>query len=200
MNSIRLISREAAAGLQSQKVTRGVHYRSASVLPVRIADVTCPRGRSMTMIKRMILTATLGLLGIAGSPRDADASPIVLNLDCVLKFTPCQPSIVYGTITLAQVGDGISVTVDLPGPRQKFRDLMLNYTGPATTITDNDRRNRISLTADGFHLNPYDRLFDVGGSGGKGWPVVRSCIPPCSPVTVRYYSQTFSRQAPVCTR
>ena len=46
---------------------------------------------------------------------------------------------------------------------------MLNYTGPATTITDNDRRNRVSLTADGFHLNPYDGLFDVGGSGHKGW-------------------------------
>ena len=121
------------------------------------------------MIKHAALTATLCLLGIVGTPHQADAAPIVLNLDCVLNFNPCQPSATYGTITLNQVGSGISVTVDLVGTHQKFRDLMLNYSGLATEITDSDRRNTVSLTPDGFRLNPYDGLFDVGGDGRKGW-------------------------------
>jgi hypothetical protein len=121
------------------------------------------------MIKHAALTATLCLLGIVGTPHQADAAPIVLNLDCVLNFNPCQPSATYGTITLNQVGSGISVTVDLVGTHQKFRDLMLNYSGLATEITDNDRHNTVSLTPDGFRLNPYDGQFDVGGGGRKGW-------------------------------
>jgi hypothetical protein len=121
------------------------------------------------MIKHAALTVTLCLLGIVGAPQQADAAPIVLNLDCVLNFNPCQPSATYGTITLNQVGSGISVTVDLAGTHQKFRDLMLNYSGLATEITDNDRHNTVSLTPDGFRLNPYDGLFDVGGGGRNGW-------------------------------
>jgi len=110
-----------------------------------------------------------GILGLAGTPHSAAAAPIVLNLDCVLKFDPCQPSAIYGTITLTQVGAGVSVTVDLPGTRGKFRNLMLSYAGPATTITDNDSRNTVSLSPDEFRLSPYDGLFDIGGRGGKGW-------------------------------
>jgi len=121
------------------------------------------------MIKHAALTATLCLFGIVGAPHQADAAPIVLNLDCVLNFNPCQPSATYGTITLNQVGSGISITVDLAGTHRKFRDLMLNYSGLATEITDNERHNTVSLTPDGFHLNPYDGLFDVGGGGRKGW-------------------------------
>jgi hypothetical protein len=121
------------------------------------------------MIKHMALIATLGILGLAGTPHSAAAAPIVLNLDCVLKFDPCQPSAIYGTITLTQVGAGVSVTVDLPGTRGKFRNLMLSYAGPATTITDNDSHNTVSLTPDEFRLSPYDGLFDIGGRGGKGW-------------------------------
>ena len=121
------------------------------------------------MIKPLVLTAALCVLGIVGAPVNAGAAPIVLNLDCVLNFNPCQPSATYGTITLDQTGSGISVTVDLAGSEQKFRDLMLNYAGPATTITDNDPNNTVSLTPGGFQINPYDGLFNVGGSGGKGW-------------------------------
>jgi hypothetical protein len=121
------------------------------------------------MIKHTALTATLCLLGIVGTPDHADAAPIVLNLDCVLNFNPCQPSATYGTITLNQVGSGISITVDLAGTDQKFRDLLLNYSGLATNITDNDPHNTVSLSPNGFRIQPYDGLFDVGGSGGKGW-------------------------------
>ena len=121
------------------------------------------------MIKHVGLIATLCWLGILGASANADAAPITLNLDCVLNFNPCQPSATYGTITLNQVGSGISITVDLAGTHGKFRDLMLNYSGLATEITDNDRHNTVSLTPDGFRLNPYDGQFDVGGGGRKGW-------------------------------
>jgi len=121
------------------------------------------------MIKHLGLIATLCTLGLASTPRSAAAAPIVLNLDCVLRFDPCQPSAIYGTITLTQVGDGVSVAVDLPGTHGKFRDLMLNYAGPATTITDSDSRNIVSLSPGEFRLSPYDGLFDIGGSGRRGW-------------------------------
>jgi hypothetical protein len=121
------------------------------------------------MIKHLALTGALCVLGIVGAPVNADAAPIVVNLNCILNFNPCQPSATYGTITLDQTGSGISVTVDLAGTEQKFRDLMLNYAGPATTITDNDPNNTVSLTPGGFQINPYNGPFDVGGSGVKGW-------------------------------
>src|SRR6187402_1862884 len=98
------------------------------------------------MMKHVALIATVCWLGILGHFGNADAAPITLNLDCVLNFNPCQPSATYGTITLDQVGDGVSVTVDLAGTEQKFRDLMLTYQGSATTITDNDPNNTVSLT------------------------------------------------------
>lgn len=121
------------------------------------------------MIKHTTLTAILCLLGIVGAPHHADAAPIVLNLDCVINFNPCQPSAIYGTITLNQVGSGVSITVDLAGSGQKFRDLMLSYSGLATRIIDDDPLNSVFLSPNGFRIHPYDGLFDVGGSGGKGW-------------------------------
>jgi hypothetical protein len=121
------------------------------------------------MIRHIAVAATVCMLGMGAAPGNADAAPIVLNLDCVLNFNPCQPTATYGTISLDQIGTGVSVTVDLAGTAQKFRDLMLNYAGPATTITDNDPNNTVSLTPDGFQINPYNGLFDVGGSGGQGW-------------------------------
>ena len=120
-------------------------------------------------MKPMGLLATLGLLGMVATTPKAEAAPIVLNLDCVLNFNPCQPSATYGTISLDQVGAGILVAVDLAGTGQKFRDLMLNYSGPATTITDNDASNTVSLTPNGLQINPYNGLFDVGSTGGQGW-------------------------------
>jgi hypothetical protein len=121
------------------------------------------------MVRRIGFIAALCLLGMIGARANAEAGPIVFNLDCVLNFNPCQPSATFGTITLDQVGSGISVTVDLAGTEQKFRDLMLTYGGAATTITDNDPNNTVSLTPDGFQINPYNGLFGIGGSGGKGW-------------------------------
>ncbi len=121
------------------------------------------------MIKHVALTGTLCFLGLFGTAHYAAAAPIVLELDCVLNSNPCAPSTTYGTITLDQVGTGISVTVDLAGSDQKFRDLMLSYAGSATTITENDPNNTVSLMPDGFQINPYNRMFAVGGSGGKGW-------------------------------
>ena len=77
------------------------------------------------MIKHLGLIATLCTLGLASTPRSAAAAPIVLNLDCVLRFDPCQPSAIYGTITLTQVGAGVSVTVDLPGTRGRSGGVQL---------------------------------------------------------------------------
>jgi hypothetical protein len=64
----------------------------------------------------------------------------------------------------------VEVTVDLGMTgNQKFRDLMLNYSGTATSITENDGGNTVVLSADSFSIVPYDGDFDVGESGGQGW-------------------------------
>jgi hypothetical protein len=120
------------------------------------------------LINHVALTGTLCYLRLFGTAHYA-AAAIVLEFDCVLNSNPCAPSTTYGTITLDQVGIGISVTVDLAGSDQKFRDFTLSYGGSATTITDNDPNNSVSLMPGSFQINPYNGVIDLGGSGGKGW-------------------------------
>ena len=130
------------------------------------------------------VSRSICFLGTIATRANAEAAPITLNLDCVLNFNPCQPSATFGTITLDQVGSGISVTVDLAGTEQKFRDLVLNYGGSATTITDNDPNNTVSLTPDGFQIiRTTDSLISAAAGARAG--TVRTSIPRYSPVTSR---------------
>ncbi|HTV02669.1 MAG TPA: hypothetical protein VMF13_19115 [Luteitalea sp.] len=112
-----------------------------------------------------VTAAALQLLHASG----ASAGTVSFKLDCYLNTTPCTPAgTSYGTLTLADVVGGIQVTVDLAGTGHKFRDLMLNYSSPVP-ITDNDSSNNIAMVGNGYSIQPYNGLFDVGGSGGKGW-------------------------------
>jgi hypothetical protein len=102
-----------------------------------------------------------------------------MELTCslnVLKDTgtcPAGPS--FGTLTLEELSGvdagKVKVTLDLGfgANDQKFRDLMLNYTGPANTLSDTDAGNAILLSANAFSIPPYGGLFDIGVSGGQGW-------------------------------
>ncbi|MEN6604171.1 MAG: PEP-CTERM sorting domain-containing protein [Bryobacteraceae bacterium] len=86
-----------------------------------------------------------------------------------------MPGSNWGTITLIDdvtnhVGQ-IQVTVNLVQTDMKFRDLMLYFSFPSdpavVSITSGD--GQVSLIPDGFSLVPYTGLFDVGGTGTKGW-------------------------------
>jgi hypothetical protein len=108
----------------------------------------------------------------------SNAAVISLDLTCSLNVLSssgsCSPGPSFGTVTLEDlsgVDSGkVEVTVDLGFPSsQKFRDLILNYAGAATTITDNDSGNAVVLNSNSFSINPYNGDFDVGGTGGQGW-------------------------------
>lgn len=115
--------------------------------------------------------------------RASDAATITLDLTCSLNGLnssgSCSPGASFGTITLEDlsgVDDGkVEVTVDLGFPStQKFRDLILNYVGPATSITDSDSDNTVVLNSNGYSINPFNGLFDLGGTGGQGWKATTS--------------------------
>jgi hypothetical protein len=114
---------------------------------------------------------------LAGSPV-VNAAVVSLDLTCVLNGLggpgSCAAGPSFGTVELedlagADVGK-VKVTVDLGmAGDQKFRDLMLNFAGTATTITDSDAGNTVSLSSNAFSITPYSGDFDIGGSGGQGW-------------------------------
>lgn len=108
----------------------------------------------------------------------AKAATISFDLTCTLNGLAtngsCSPGPSFGTVTLTDLtgvdAGKVEVEVDLGFPAsQKFRDLMLNYSGAATSITDDDAGNTVTLSADSFSIAPYNGLFDVGGTGGQGW-------------------------------
>lgn len=115
------------------------------------------------------LGALVGILGFVG---DAQAASITFNLDCVLISTPCAPTSSFGTVTLTD-GAGanagkVEVAVNLAGTGQKFKDMLLNFTGPETTFTSSDGQSLV-YGANAFAINPYNGLFDLSGMGGLGW-------------------------------
>ncbi len=124
------------------------------------------------MRKRLALPiAALALLGGYGSGQ-LQAASITFNLVCVLNALntiPCNTSgPIFGTVTLTDnLSGGVVVDVDLAGTTQKFRDLMLNFSGAATSLSSSD--GLASLSANGFSISPYSGLFDVGKSSGQGW-------------------------------
>ena len=81
----------------------------------------------------------------------------------------CASNPSFGTVTLEDVVGGVTVNVNLIGTDQKFRDLMLNATAPVTVSDDGDSGNTVLYSSDAFSINPYNGLFDIGGSGGQGW-------------------------------
>jgi hypothetical protein len=93
----------------------------------------------------------------------------------------------------------IKVTVDLGfgADSQKFRDLMLNYTGAANTLSDDDAGNAIVISANAFSIPPYGGLFDVGAGGGQGWSATTTgpyitILGGTSPLSIANFNTTDS--------
>jgi hypothetical protein len=59
------------------------------------------------------------------------------------------------------------LTLDLVGAKDKFRHLMLNYSGTAARITSTDRQ--AEFDEDDMRFRPFKGRFDVGDDDGKGW-------------------------------
>lgn len=126
-----------------------------------------------------------------------NAATISLDLTCPLNglnSSSCGAGPSFGTITLEDlsgVDSGkVEVTVDLGfALTQNFRSLMLNYSGPATTFTDTDPGQNVVLINNGYSINPYDGLFDLGSSGGMGWDAL----------TAGPYSTVLSGNFPLST-
>jgi hypothetical protein len=138
--------------------------------------------RLSNRVRRDLLLVML-LTTFAASPNIGTAAIIELDLTCSLNGLNssggCSAGPSFGTITLedlAGVDAGkVQVTVDLGFPSsQKFRDLMLNFAGAATSITDSDSGNTVVLDSNDYSINPYDGLFDVGATGGQGWNATTS--------------------------
>jgi len=124
----------------------------------------------MKFLKTFFLV--LGMLWL--STVTVPASTLVFDLVCVLNglnSTPCVPISSFGSITLTDLTGGnagkVQVDVDLLNTSLKFRDLMLNYAGSATSITSSD--GQVSLSSNFFKINPYLGKFDVGSTTTKGW-------------------------------
>jgi hypothetical protein len=112
------------------------------------------------------LAAAVFLIG--GSP--VWAAQITFNFDCILvNRTTCAPSETYGTLTLSDSpGNGdLLLTLDLMGVRDKFRHLMLNYSGPAARLRSTDRQ--AEYDENDLRFRSFRGRFDVGDDDGKGW-------------------------------
>jgi hypothetical protein len=127
-------------------------------------------------LQALVFSAVLlSLLAVCSNSRAATVS---FGLSCVLDTLgagPCAAGPTYGTVMLedlsgADVGK-VKVTVDLipDDGSQKFRDLMLNFAGAASAISDNDSGNTVILNSNSFSISPYGGDFDIGGSGSQGW-------------------------------
>jgi len=106
----------------------------------------------------------------------ASAATITFDLTCVvngLATHQCAAPVgSFGTVTLEDIGTNtIGVSVSLVNPDQKFRDLLLNFNPGLSLLlsNDGDANNTVSLSPNGFSIQPYTGMFDIGGSGGQGW-------------------------------
>src|SRR5262245_24936648 len=91
---------------------------------------------------KSLTRAGLMIAFVTGFAAAAEANSITFNLNCILTTSGCTPSGSFGTITIDDAhvslvpgaGD-LYLTVDLVGTTEKFRDLLLNYSGSAAQIT-----------------------------------------------------------------
>lgn len=118
--------------------------------------------------------AWVGCLAAAAAfAPNSQAASITAQLTCSLNILnssgSCNNIGPFGTVKIDDTpGNGdLLLTVDLLNATPKFRDLMLNFAGTALTISSSD--GQATLTPNGFSINPYTGLFDVGKSGGQGW-------------------------------
>jgi hypothetical protein len=116
---------------------------------------------------RVAVIGSVFALATVLMPARASAA-VIMDLDCILASSTCTPSASFGTITIDDIVGGVSVTVDLAGTGEKFRDLRLNLAS-AFALTDNDPANAIFYSADFFDEDPYNGLFDVGAVSAKNW-------------------------------
>jgi hypothetical protein len=147
-----------------------------------IANFACASRAYAKRIRNSLslAVAAAALLSAAADNRTS-AATIALDLTCSLNGLDssgsCSPGPVFGTITLKDltgVDTGkVEVTVSFPGP-QKFRDMMLNFAGTASTITDTDSSLNVTLSNNTYSINPYNGTFDLGKSGGQGWNTASS--------------------------
>jgi len=118
------------------------------------------------------------LAAAAAFAPSSQAASITAELTCSLNVlnTSCNNIGPYGTVKLDDsIGNGdLTITVTLGNPGQKFRDLMLAFSGSAATVTENDPNNIVTLSSDAFTINPYLGAFDIGDVGNptgtqQGW-------------------------------
>jgi hypothetical protein len=122
------------------------------------------------MITKFVLWTVLTVTSLSIS----SGASFTYNLTCVLNGLDshaCVSGPSFGTVTITDAGvNQVGLSVDLLNSALKFRDLMLNFTGGVafTDILSSDGKN-LTLSPDGFSLNPYSGAFDVGVTGGQGW-------------------------------
>ena len=97
----------------------------------------------------------------------APSAALVFNLDCIISGAGCAPSASYGTVTLTDNGNDVTISVDLVGDDiQKVLAVVLNYddsifgpgddfgttndTSPPPGDTNGVLENENGITADGY--------------------------------------------------
>jgi hypothetical protein len=105
-------------------------------------------------MKKMI--RGMGILALLAVP--GFGATLTFNLDCVLSNGACTEfAQSFGTVTITDISDGVDVTVNT-AHGGKYKDLFLNLTGEI------DLDSPAEFAANGFTLNPYSGLYDVGTS------------------------------------
>lgn len=156
-------------------------------------------GTQPSRFGRLLALMVVGALVAATNANSSRAATVQLDLTCslnVLSGGSCGAGPSFGTITLEDLSGvdagKVKVTVDLGFTgTQKFRDLILNFSGAATSITDNDPGNAVFLSNNNtnFKINPYNGLFDVGATDQQNW----------NATTSGPYSTVLSGNAPLST-
>ena len=72
-----------------------------------------------------LASPVLVVLGVLITP--GYGSALTFDLNCVLTSTGCTPSASYGTITITDNGDNVTIVVDLVGTDNKIQGVWLNY-------------------------------------------------------------------------
>ena len=131
------------------------------------------RGRVQAARFAVAMFSCIALVGANAT----NAATIELDLTCSLNVLSssgaCSPGPSFGTVSLEDLtgvdAGKVEVTVDLGFPStQKFRDLILNYAGAATSISSSDGSNPVLLSNNAYSITPYNGLFDLGGTGSQG--------------------------------